>query len=204
MARMCSDCEVELRQVETNFLEIGQVWEAGFAPVALQAWACPNCGQVHFYAADAARLFGQQASEVVPLTLKEAYGEVLPVALEWNEQAQLCAAYSGGDDEEAFVDQDGLCPAWSFTFCDASGQYLDLVLLGRIVERSPYEFDGEAGAPFGLEDVSDSPELVERAREAGSSGEIFTLAIERDEGGTLRAIVVDEHERQVQLNPTLA
>jgi hypothetical protein len=203
MARICSDCEVELRQVETNFLETGQVWEAGFASVALQAWACPQCGQVRFYAADTDALFSQQASDAVPLTLKEAYGEVLPVALEWHERAQLCAAYSGGDDEDAFVDLDGLCPVWSFTFCDPAGQYLDLVLVGRIVERSPYEFDGEAGDPFALEDLMDSPELIERAHAAGVAGEIFTLALERDEHGDLRAIVVGEDEQQVGLDPAL-
>jgi hypothetical protein len=204
MARICGDCQTELRQVETNFLETGQVWEAGFAPVGLEAWACPQCGQVRFYANDVAGLFGQQALEVVPLTLKEGYGEVLPVALEWHESAQLCAAYSSGDDEDGYVDEDGLCPTWSFTFCDPNGQYLDLVLVGRIVERSPYEFDGEAGGPFALEDLADSPELIERARNAGLEGEIFTLALERDEDGNLRAIVVGEDDQQIQLDPTLA
>ena len=47
-----------------------------------------------------------------------------------HESARLCAAYSSGDDEDAYVDADGLCPAWSFTFCDPNGQYLDLVLVG--------------------------------------------------------------------------
>ena len=203
MARVCGDCQAELRQVETNFLESGQVWEAGFAPVPLEAWACPRCGQVRFYA-DAAGLFGQQASEVVPLTLKEAYGEVLPAALVWNEAARLCAAYSSGDDEDAYVDEEGLCSAWSFTFCDPTGQYLDLVLVGRIAERSPYEFDGEAGEPFALEDLADSPELIERARSAGLDSEIFTLALERDEDGVLRAVIVGEDDRQVQIDPMLA
>ncbi|MFL5806843.1 MAG: hypothetical protein ACJ8CR_34585 [Roseiflexaceae bacterium] len=200
MVRICSDCQVELRQVETNFLEIGQVWEAGFAPVALEAWACPRCSQVRFYAANVEELFSQRASDVVPLTLKEAYGEVLPVALEWHESVRLCAVYSG-DDEDAYVDMDGLCPTWSFTFCDSSEQYLDLVLIGRIVERSPYEFDGESGAPFALEDLMDSPEIIAQARGAGLQGEAFTLALERDEGGTLRAVVVGEDDQQVQLNP---
>ncbi len=199
MTRICSDCQVELRQVETNFLETGQVWEAGFAPVALEAWACPHCGQVRFYAAEG--LFSQQTTDSVPMTLKEAYGEVLPAALEWNEAAQLCAAYSSGDDEDAYVDADGLCPYWSFTFRDQAGQYLDLVLFGRIVERSPYEFDGEAGDPFVLEDLLDSPEIIARARELGLEGETFTLALERDEGGTLRAIVVGEDDQQVQVDP---
>jgi hypothetical protein len=203
MARICGECQAELRQVETNFLETGQVWEAGFAPVALEAWACPGCGQVRFYAADVARLFGQQASEVVPLTLKEAYGEVLPSALAWHELARLCAAYSSSDDEDAYVDGDGLCPAWSFTFRDPAGQYLDLVLLGRIVERSPYEFDGEAGAPFALEDLADSPELIERARDTGLEGEIFTLALERDEDGVLRAVIVGEGDEQARIDPAL-
>jgi hypothetical protein len=204
MARICGDCEAELRQVETNFLETGQVWEAGFAPVALEAWACPQCGQVRFYAADVEGLFGQQASEMVPLTLKEAYGEVLPSALAWHESARLCAAYSSGDDEDAYVDEDGLCPAWSFTFCDPNGQYLDLVLIGRIVERSPYDFDGEAGEPFALEDLADSPELIQRARSAGLVGEIFTLALERDEDSVLRAIIVGEDDEQAQIDPTLS
>jgi hypothetical protein len=203
MARICSDCEVDLRQVETNFLETGQVWEAGFAPVALQAWACPRCGQVRFYAADTEELFGQQAAEAVPLTLKEAYGEALPAALEWNAAAQLCAAYSGGDDQETFVDLDGLCTSWSFTFCDPTGQYLDLVLIGRVVERSPYEFDGEAGAPLALEDARHSPERIERACDEGDEGEIFTLALERDENGALRAIVVGEDDEQAQFEPLL-
>jgi hypothetical protein len=203
MARICSECEVELRQVETNFLETGQVWEAGFAPVALEAWACPHCGQVRFYAADNAGLFSQQASETVPMTLKEAYGEVLPVALEWSEGAQLCAAYSSGDDEDAYVDLDGLCPCWSFTFRDSAGQYLDLVLSGRIAERSPFEFDGDAGEPFVLEDLLDSPEIIARARDAGLAGEAFTLALERDETGALRAIVVGDADEQVQVDPTL-
>src|SRR5262245_3806117 len=204
MARVCGDCQAELRQVETNFLESGQVWEAGFAPVPLEAWACPRCGQVRFYADDVEGLFGQQAAEVVPLTLKEAYGEVLPAALAWNEAARLCAAYSSGDDEDAYVDEEGLCSAWSFTFCDPTGQYLDLVLVGRIAERSPYEFDGEAGEPFALEDLADSPELIERARGAGLDGEIFTLALERDEEGVLRAVIVGEDDRQVQIDPALA
>jgi hypothetical protein len=203
MARICGDCQAELRQVETNFLETGQVWEAGFAPVALEAWACPRCGQVRFYADDVEGLFGQQASEVVPLTLKEAYGEVLPAALAWHEAARLCAAYSSGDDEDAYVDEEGLCSAWSFTFCDPNGQYLDLVLIGRIAERSPYDFDGEAGEPFALEDLADSPELIERARGAGLDGEIFTLALERDEDGVLRAVMVGEDDRQVQIDPSL-
>lgn len=201
MARICSDCQVELRQVETNFLEVGRVWEAGFASVGLEAWACPQCGQVRFYAADTAGLFSQHASEAIPLTLKEAYGEVLPVALEWHESAQLCAVYTGGDDEEAFVDTDGLCSAWSFTFCDPAEQYLDLVLVGRVVEQSPYEFDGEAGAPFTLEELMDSPEIIVRARGAGLQGEIFTLAIERDEAGVLRAVVVGEDDQQTQFDP---
>src|SRR4029453_10426618 len=98
MARICGDCQAELQQVETNFLETGQVWEAGFAPVALEAWACPDCGLVRFYAADPAELFGRQAADLIPMTLKEAYGEVLPAALEWSQAAQLCAAYSSGDD----------------------------------------------------------------------------------------------------------
>jgi hypothetical protein len=203
MARICGDCQAELRQVETNFLETGQVWEAGFAPVALEAWACPRCGQVRFYADDVAGLFGQQASELVPLTLKEAYGEVLPAALAWHEAARLCAAYSSGDDEDAYVDEEGLCSAWSFTFCDPTKQYLDLVLIGRIAERSPYEFDGEAGEPFALEDLADSPELIERARGAGLDSEIFTLALERDEDGVLRAVIVGEDDRQVQIDPSL-
>ena len=201
MARICSDCEVELRPVETNFLETGQVWESGFAPVALEGWACPHCGQVRFYAADTQGLFSQQASDIVPLTLKEAYGEVLPMALEWSDGAQLCAAYSSGDDEDAYVDLDGLCPYWSFTFRDQAGQYLDLILFGRVVERSPYEFDGEAGDPFVLEDLVDSPEIIARARKLGLEGETFTLALERDESGTLRAIVVGEDDEQVQVDP---
>jgi hypothetical protein len=156
---------------------------------------------VRFYAADTAELFSQQTSEAIPLTLKEAYGEVLPVALEWHESAQLCAVYTGGDDEEAFVSADGLCSAWSFTFSNSAEQYLDLVLVGRIVERSPYEFDGEAGAPFTLEDLMDSPEIIAQARKSGLQGEIFTLALERDETGELRAVVVGEDEQQVQLSP---
>ena len=204
MARVCGDCQAELRQVETNFLESGQVWEAGFAPVPLEAWACPRCGQVRFYADDVEGLFGQQAAEAVPLTLKEAYGEVLPAALAWHEAARLCAAYSSGDDEDAYVDEEGLCSAWSFTFCDPTGQYLDLVLIGRIAEHSPYEFDGEAGEPFAREDLADSPELIERARSAGLDGEIFTLALERDEEGVLRAVIVGEDDRQVQIDPVLA
>ncbi len=204
MARVCGDCQAELRQVETNFLESGQVWEAGFAPVPLEAWACPRCGQVRFYADDVEGLFGQQAAEAVPLTLKEAYGEVLPAALAWHEAARLCAAYSSGDDEDAYVDEEGLCSAWSFTFCDPTGQYLDLVLIGRIAEHSPYEFDGEAGEPFALEDLADSPELIERARGAGLDGEIFTLALERDEEGVLRAVIVGEDDRQIQIDPALA
>jgi hypothetical protein len=158
---------------------------------------------VRFYAADAEELFSQQALEAVPLTLKEAYGEVLPVALEWHAGAQLCAVYSGGGDEDAYIDPDGLCPTWSFTFRDPAKQYLDLVLAGRIAERSPYEFDGEAGAPFTLEDLMDSPELIGRARDAGLAGEIFTLALERDENGALRAIVVGENDKQMRLDPTL-
>jgi hypothetical protein len=201
MARICGDCEVELRQVETNFSETGLVWEAGFAPVALQAWACPRCGQVRFYAADTEALFSRQPSAFVPLTLKEAYGEVLPAAIEWHPSARLCAAYSGGDDEEAFVDPVGLCSSWSFTFRDPQGQYLDLVLVGRVVERSPYEFDGEAGAPFALEDLSDSPELIARARDAGANGAIFTLALERDEHDALRAVVVGENQTPVRVDP---
>jgi len=203
MTLLCDNCEVALRQVETNFLESGQVWEAGFAPVALQAWACPLCGQVRFYAADVELLFSQQASDVVPLTLKEAYGEVLPVALEWNASAQLCAVYSSEDDETAYVDREGLCPAWNFTFCDPGGQYLDLVMSGRLVQRSPYDFDGETGAPFVLEDVMDSPELINQAALAGVMGDIFTLALERDETNSLRAVVVGEGDQQVQLDPTL-
>lgn len=204
MARLCTDCEVELRQVETNFLETGQVWEPGFAPVALEGWACPHCGQVRFYAADVDGLFSQQSTEMVPMTLKEAYGEVLAVALEWSGGAQLCAAYSSGDDEEAYVDADGLCPYWSFTFRDPASQYLDLVLLGRVVERSPYEFEGTAGEPFALEDLLDSPEIIERARAAGLPGEMFTLAVERDTDNVLRAIVASsEGEEQVQVDPRL-
>jgi hypothetical protein len=203
MARMCSDCDVELRQVETDFLETGHVWEAGFAPVGLEAWACPNCGQVRFYAADPTALFGQQAADSVPLTLKEAYGEVLPTALEWSEAAQLCAAYSSGDDEEAYVDVDGLCSSWSFTFRDPDGHYLDLVLVGRIVERSPYEFDGEAGEPFSLDDLMDSPELLARAREQGLAGEAFTMALERDEQGRLRALIVGDSDEQMEVDPAL-
>jgi hypothetical protein len=201
MARICGECEVELRRVETSFTETAQVWEAGFMPVALEAWACPNCGQVRFYAADATALFSRQVAAPVPLTLKEAYGEVLPVALEWHASAQLCAAYSGGDDEEAFVDRQGSCAAWSFTFCDPQSQYLDLVLVGRIVERSPYDFDGEAGAPFQLEDLLDSPELLARAQAAGATGEIFTLALERDEQDALRAVIVGENQMPVYLDP---
>jgi hypothetical protein len=158
---------------------------------------------VRFYAADVEGLFGQQASETVPLTLKEAYGEVLPVALEWHPEAQLCAVYSGGD-EESFVDQGGLCPIWSFTFRNPVEQYLDLVVSGRIAERSPYEFDGEAGEPFALEDLIDSPELLDRARAQGLSGQVFTLALERDESGALRAIVVGEGDEQVQVDPAIS
>jgi len=202
MARICSDCEVELRQVETNFLETGQVWEAGFAPVALEAWACPQCGLVRFYAGDLTELFARQAADLVPLTLKEAYGEVMPAALEWSEAAQLCAAYSSGDDEEAYIDVDGLCPFWSFTFRDPDGRYLDLVLVGRVVERSPYEFDGEAGEPFSLDELMDSPDLIARARERGLPGETFTMALERDEQGRLRALIVGDDE-QVEVDPAL-
>jgi hypothetical protein len=202
MARICSDCEVELRQVETNFLETGQVWEAGFAPVALEAWACPQCGLVRFYAGDPAELFARQAADLVPLTLKEAYGEVMPAALEWSGSVQLCAAYSSGDDEEAYVDVDGLCPFWSFTFRDPDGHYLDLVLVGRVVERSPYEFDGEAGEPFSLDELMDSPDLIARAREQGLAGETFTMALERDEQGQLRALIVGDDE-QVEVDPAL-
>jgi hypothetical protein len=201
MARTCSDCGEDLRRVETSFLETALVWETGFAPVGLEAWACPRCGQVRFYAADAAALFSRKPSAPVPLTLKESYGEVLPTALEWHPSARLCAAYSGGDDEEAFVDIAGLCSAWSFTFCDPQGQYLDLVLVGRVVERSPYEFDGEAGAPFALEDLADSPELIARARASGADGEIFTLALERDEQELLRAVVVGENQAPVRVDP---
>ncbi|HEX5690743.1 MAG TPA: hypothetical protein VFX76_12105, partial [Roseiflexaceae bacterium] len=107
MARFCTDCEAELRRVETSFTETAQVWESGFTPVGLESWACPHCGQVRFYAADAIALFSRQVAAPIPLTLKEAYGEVLPTALEWHPSAQLCAAYSGGDDEEAFVDRQG-------------------------------------------------------------------------------------------------
>ena len=205
MARICSDCEVELRPVETNFLETGQVWESGFAPVALEGWACPHCGQVRFYAADTQGLFSQQSSDIVPLTLKEAYGEVLPMALEWSDGAQLCAAYSSGDDEDAYVDLDGLCPYWSFTFSNPAGEYLDLVLVGRVVERSAYEFEGDAGAPFVLEDVLDSPDIVARARDAGLPGEAFTVTMERDDAGVLRAVVAtDDGAEQVEIDPRLA
>src|SRR6185503_16412185 len=154
--------------------ETGQVWEPGFAPVALEGWACPHCGQVRFYAADVDGLFSQQSTEIVPMTLKEAYGEVLAAALEWSDGAQLCAAYSSGDDEDAYVDADGLCPYWSFTFRNPAGEYLDLVLVGRVVERSPYEFEGTAGEPFVLEDLLDTPEIIARARAAGLPGEAFT------------------------------
>ena len=204
MARVCGECEVELQQVETNFLETGQVWRAGFAPVPLEGWACPRCGQVRFYAADVDALFGEQAVAIVPVTLKEAYGEVLPAALEWHPEAQLCAVYSSGDDEEAYVDVDGLCPYWSFTFRNPGGEYLDLVFVSRIVERSPYEFEGDAGAPFTLEDLFDSPEIIAQARAAGLPGELFTLALERDEDGTLRAIVVTaDGSEQVRVDPVL-
>jgi len=204
MARICSDCELELRRVETNFLETAQVWEAGFAPVALEGWACPRCGQVRFYAADSDALFGQQPLETVPMTLKEGYGEVLPAALEWSADAQLCAAYSSGDDEEVYVDVDGLCSYWSFTFSNPAGEYLDLVLAGRAVERSPYEFEGEAGAPFMLEDLLDSPEIIEQARALGLPGEAFTLTMERDDTNALRALVVTaDGNEQVRVDPLL-
>ena len=201
MARICSDCEVELRRVEASFTETAHVWESGFTPVALEAWACPHCGQVRFYATDAAALFSRHVAAAVPLTLKEAYGEVLPVAMEWHPEARLCAAYSGGDDEEAFVDRQGGCSAWSFTFCDPQRQYLDLVLIGRVVERSPYDFDGETGAPFALEDLLDSPELLARAQAAGADGEIFTLALERNEQDALRAVIVGEDQTPIYVEP---
>ena len=54
-----------------------------------------------------------------------------------------------------------------------------------------------------LEDLVDSPELIQRARSAGLAGEIFTLALERDEDSTLRAIIVGEDDEQVQVDPTL-
>ena len=204
MARICSDCQEELRQVETNFLETGQVWEAGFAPVTLEGWACPRCGQVRLYAADTEALFSQQTVDSVPMTLKEAYGEVLPAALEWSDGAQLCAAYSSGDDEEAYVDVDGLCPYWSFTFRNPAGEYLDLVLRSQVVERSPYEFEGDTGAPFVLENLLDSPEIIRRALEAGLPGESFTLTLERDEANALRVLVVsDENGEQVSIDPAL-
>lgn len=202
MARICSDCEVELRQVETSFLETAQVWEAGFAPVALEGWACPHCGQVRFYAADTEALFSRQPRPSIPMTLKEAYGEVLATALEWSEQAQLCAAYSSGDDEDAYVDTEGLCEYWSFTFRNPDGQYLDLVVAERVVERSPYEFEGDAGAPFALDELLDSPEIVAHARAAGLPGEQFSLALERDDSGALRAIVVAaDGDEQVVVDP---
>ena len=204
MARICTDCQEELRRVETSFLETAQVWEAGFAPVSLEGWACPRCGQVRFYAADAEALFSQQTPDTVPLTLKEAYGEVLPTALEWSEGAQLCAAYSSGDDEDAYVDVDGLCPYWSFTFSNPAGEYLDLVLIGRVVERSPYDFEGDAGAPFGLEDVLDSPDIIAQARAAGLPGEAFTLTLERDDDDRLRSIVAAaDGDEQVEIEPTI-
>jgi hypothetical protein len=204
MARLCSECEEELRQVETNFLETGQVWQTGFAPVALEGWACPRCGQVRFYAADVEALFSQQEVEDVPVTLKEAYGEVLPAALEWSDTVQLCAVYSSGDDEDAYVDVDGLCPYWSFTFRNPAGEYLDLVLAGRIVERSLYEFEGTAGEPFTLEDIHDSPEIVARARDAGLPGEAFSVVLERDTDNTLRAVVVNaDGDEQIQVDPRL-
>lgn len=204
MARICSDCDVELRQVETNFLETGQVWQAGFAPVALEGWACPHCGQVRLYAADSEALFSQQPLDSVPMTLKEAYGEVLPAALEWDTGAQLCAVYSGGDDDEAYVDADGDCSYWCFTFRGPEGNYLDLVVAGRVVERSPYEFDGDTGAPFTLDDLLDSPEIVARARAEGLPGELFSVALERDETDTLRAIVVSaDGDEQVRIDPAL-
>jgi hypothetical protein len=204
MARLCSECEEELRQVETNFLETGQVWQTGFAPVALEGWACPRCGQVRFYAADVEALFSQQEVEDVPVTLKEAYGEVLPAALEWSDTVQLCAVYSSGDDEDAYVDVDGLCPYWSFTFRNPAGEYLDLVLAGRIVERSLYEFEGTAGEPFTLEDIHDSPEIVARARDAGLPGEAFSVVLERDTDNTLRAVVVNaDGDEQLQVDPRL-
>jgi hypothetical protein len=204
MARLCNDCEEELQPVETNFLESGQVWQTGFAPVALEGWACPRCGQVRFYAADVEGLFSQQVAETVPLTLKEAYGEVLPAALEWSDGVQLCAVYSSGDDEDAYVDVDGLCPYWSFTFSNPDGEYLDLVLNGRVVERSPYEFEGTAGEPFVLEDILDTPEIIARARAAGLPGEAFTVVLERDTDNVLRAVVVDaDGDEQIQLDPRL-
>lgn len=202
MPRLCNDCEEELQPVETNFLESGQVWQTGFAPVALEGWACPRCGQVRFYAADVEGLFSRQVAEIVPLTLKEAYGEVLPAALEWSDGAQLCAVYSSGDDEDAYVDVDGLCPYWSFTFGNPAGEYLDLVLTGRVVERSPYEFEGTAGEPFALEDILDSPEIIARARAAGLPGEAFTVVLERDTENALRAVVVNaDGDEQIQVDP---
>lgn len=204
MAYICRDCNSELRQIETNFLETSQVWELGFAPVALEGWACPHCGQVRFYASDAAALFGKQAPELIPMTMKEAYGNVLPVAIEWDETAELCAIYSGGDDEDVYVDIDGQCTYWSFTFRTPQDTYLDLVVTGRIVKRSPYEFEGDAGASFVLEDLLDSPDIITQARAAELAGKAFTLALERDDNGTLRALVVSpDGSQQIRIDPTL-
>lgn len=140
--------------------------------------------------------------EIGPLTLKEAYGESIGRALEWSDTAQLCAVYSGGDDEEAYVDAEGLCACWSFTYRNPSSQYLDLVVLNGQIQVSDLEFSGTPGNAFILDDLLDSPDIIADAYEQGLEGDGVNLSLERDESGVLRALVV-RGDQQIVVDPAI-
>jgi hypothetical protein len=138
-----------------------------------------------------------------PLTLKEAYGEALGAALEWNADAQLAAAASSAGDADAFVDDLGTCSAWSFSFLAPGDQRLDLdVVRGQALPSA--EPPAASGAPFALDDLADSPELIARARAQGLDGEQFIVRLGRDAAGALAAQVQSLSSlQQVNIDPTL-
>jgi hypothetical protein len=138
-----------------------------------------------------------------PLTLKEAYGEVIAQALAWHPEARVALAVSSTGVDDAFVDLTGACPAWSFSFVAPDGTSTDLdVVNGQVAPGSdPAHTIGE---PFALEDSADSPELIDRARAEGLAGDQFVLRLARDANGTLRAVVQSaQNARQVTVDPTL-
>lgn len=137
-----------------------------------------------------------------PLTLKEAYGEALGAALAWNAAARLAAAASSQSVDDAFVDLAGACPAWIFTFVAPDGSALDLDVTNGQAIPSP-DPPTAAAAPFALDELADSPVLVDRARSQGLAGEQFILRLGHSAAGTLLASIQSvESLQQLDLDPT--
>lgn len=135
-----------------------------------------------------------------PLTLKEAYGEALGAALAWSDDAQLVAVHSSTSADDAFVDRQGTCPAWTFTFVNSTGATYDLDVVNGQAVPSPYASE-EVATPFALEDLADSPELIARS---GLGGNQFIVRLGRSSSGALTASIQSlEPLAQTNVDPSL-